>query len=356
MEWRPIILTEPEANDVLRQVQSKGVTIALDGLSRAKAVEAIDSFLKQYKECFWTIVIGEITIAIREELLKSRNVIDVKLVREVVEYLSNRRGVEKKKKEEGLEEKKKEEEGSDGSSSEGSGEESEDEEDSDQDLEKEEESDEDSDDDDAMEVVVAEGETEEEEEEIDDLKDDPITRQECIEDLLLLSREKGLSVKEGEEDEILDMMIPYLRGCLLMYAKGIMIFLKRVREHIDRCSTLNDLETVKAALESSIFREEYEDWKKENREGDMAGAEDQVNQLLKKNMGPTKEEGIAAPVNQIEEEEKRVCGGIMEIEEMETLTPLNLAEQAKESTGNAYSCIKESLERGGANKRKLTQI
>ncbi|KAM5570406.1 hypothetical protein ABKV19_011185 [Rosa sericea] len=345
MEWRPIILMEPEANDVLRQVQSTGVAIALDGLSRAKAVEVIDSFLNQYKECFWTIVIGEITFAIREELLKSRNVIDVKLVREVVEYLSNG-GVEKKKKEEGLadEDVSNEEE-----SSEGSGEESEDEEDSDQDLKKEEESDEDSDDDDDddMEVVVAD--EEEEEEEIDDLKDDPITRQDCIEDLLLLAREEGLSVKEGEEDEILDMMIPYLRGCL-MYAQGIMIFLKRVREHIDRCSTLNDLETVKAALESSIFREEYEDWKKENREEDMADAEDQVNQLLKKNIIPTKEEGIgriAAPVNQIEEE-KRVCGDIMEIEEIETLTSLNLPEQAKESMGNAYSCIKESLE--------LTQI
>ncbi|KAM5570410.1 U3 small nucleolar ribonucleoprotein MPP10 [Rosa sericea] len=346
MEWRPIILTEPEANDVFRQVQSKGVTIALDGLSRAKAIEVIDSFLNQYEECFWTIVIRQISFAIREELLKSRNVIDVKLVREVVEYLSNPGGVEKKKEEE-------EEE-----SSEGSGEESEDEEDSDQDLQKEEESDEDSDD--MEEVVVAEGEMEvvadeEEEEEIDDLKDDPITRQECIEDLLVLSSEKGLSVKEGEEDAILDMMIPYLRGCL-MYAQGIMIFLRRVREHIDRCSTLNDLETVKAALENSVFREEYEDWKKEKREGDVADAEDQVSQLLKKNMVPTKEEGIATAMNQIKQEEKRVCGGIMEIEEMETLTPLNLPEQAKESMGNAYSCIKESLERGGANKRKLTQI
>ncbi|XP_062027889.1 uncharacterized protein LOC133743851 [Rosa rugosa] len=150
------------------------------------------------------------------------------------------------------------------------------------------------------------------------------------------------------------MMIPHLRGCL-MYSRGIKIFLKRVREHMDRCSTLNDLETVKAALENSIFREEYEDWKKDKREGDMADAEDQVNQLLKKNMVPT-EEGIAAPVNQIEEEEKRVCRDITEIEEMETLTPLNLPEQAKESMGNAYSCIKESLERGGANKRKRAQI
>ncbi|XP_024169705.1 protein OS-9 isoform X2 [Rosa chinensis] len=309
-EWRPIIFTKPEANDALRIVQSKGVTIALDGLSRAKAVEAIDSFLKQYKECFWTIVIGEISVAIREELLKGRSVIDVKLVREVVEYLSNRRGVEKKKEEEE-------------ESSEGSGEESEDEEDSDLDLKKEEEE-----------------EDEEEEEEIDDLKDDPTTRQYCIEDLLLLSRKKGLSVKEGDEDEILEMMIPHLRGCL-MYSRGIKIFLKRVREHMDRCSTLNDLETVKAALENPIFREEYEDWKKDKR--------------LKKNMVPT-EEGIAAPVNQIEEEEKRVCRDITEIEEMETLTPLNLPEQAKESTGNAYSCIKESLERAGANKRKRAQI
>ncbi|PRQ15898.1 hypothetical protein RchiOBHm_Chr7g0178401 [Rosa chinensis] len=305
MEWRPIILTEPEANDVFRQVQSNGVTIALDGLSRAKAIEVIDSFLNQYEECFWTIVIRQISFAIREELLKSRNVIDVKLVREVVEYLSNRRGVEKKKKVEGLEEKKKDEEEE---SSEGSGEESEDEEDSDQDLKKEEDSDEDSDD---MEVVVvAEGETEvvaDEEEEIDDLKDDPITRQECIEDLVVLSSEKGLSVKEGEEDEILDMMIPYLRGCL-MYTKGIMIFLRRVREHIDRCSTLNDLETVKAALENSIFREEYEDWKKEktstSRMEDVADAKDQVNHQLKKNMVPTKEEAIAAPMNQIKQEKR----------------------------------------------------
>ncbi|KAM5570413.1 hypothetical protein ABKV19_011191 [Rosa sericea] len=380
MEWRPIVLTEPEANDVLRQVKLIGVKIALD---RTRAVEIIDSFLKQYQECFWSIVIAEISTAIREELLKSRNVIDVKLVREVVEYLSNG-GVEKKKKEEGLEEKKKED-GSDeeglekeeeeeekGDSdeegleeedveeeegSEGSGEELDDEEDSDQDLEDEEESDEDSDDDVEkwkMEVVVAD-----EKEEIDDFND-PTTREECMEDLLLVCSRMGLIVKQGDEGEILDMMIPYIRGCP-MYRKGITIFMTRVREHIDRCSTLDDLETVKNALNSSIFLEEYEDWKKEeqtitSREDDMAEAKDQVNQQLKKNMVPTKEEAIATPMNQIKQEEKRVCGDIMEIEEMETLTPLNLPEQANESTGNAYSSIKESLERGGANKRKLAQI
>ncbi|KAM5570411.1 hypothetical protein ABKV19_011189 [Rosa sericea] len=365
MEWRPIVLTEPEANDVLRQVKLIGVKIALD---RTRAVEIIDSFLKQYQECFWSIVIAEISTAIREELLKSRNVIDAELVRQVVEYLSNG-GVEKKKEEgsdedgsndEGLEEEEKggseDEEGS-----EGSAEELEDDEDSDQDLE--EESDEDSDDDDVE--AVEEGKTEvvvaayEEEEEIDDFND-PTTREECMEDLLLVCSRMGLSIKQGDEGEILDMMIPYIRGSP-MYREGITIFMTRVREHIDRCSTLDDLETVKNALNSSIFLEEYEDWKKEeqtitSREDDMAEAKDQVNQQLKKNMVPTKEEAIATPLNQIKQEEKRVCGDIMEIEEMETLTSLNLPEQAKESTGNGYSSIKESLERGGANKRKLAQI
>ncbi|KAL6215830.1 hypothetical protein ACLB2K_015258 [Fragaria x ananassa] len=80
--------------------------------------------------------------------------------------------------------------------------------------------------------------------EIDDLKD-PTTRRECIEDLSYLAREKGMSVKKGDEEAIPEMMIPYLWGSL-SYSKRIQIFLKRVREHIDRCSTLDSLETVES--------------------------------------------------------------------------------------------------------------
>lgn len=80
--------------------------------------------------------------------------------------------------------------------------------------------------------------------EIDDLKD-PTTRRECIEDLSYLAREKGMSVKKGDEEAILEMMIPYLRGSV-SYSNRIQIFLKRVREHIDRCNTLDSLETVES--------------------------------------------------------------------------------------------------------------
>ncbi|PRQ15900.1 hypothetical protein RchiOBHm_Chr7g0178431 [Rosa chinensis] len=146
-----------------------------------------------------------------------------------------------------------------------------------------------------------------------------------MEDLLLVCSRMGLSMKQGDEGEILDMMIPYILGCP-MYRNGITIFMARVREHIDRCSTLNDLETVKNALKSRIFLEEYEDWKKEQtitstrekedkvdvkdqvlkqEEEDKADAKDQVHQLLKNNILPIKEEGIATHMNQIKQEEKR---------------------------------------------------
>nr|XP_011460512.1 PREDICTED: uncharacterized protein LOC105350363 [Fragaria vesca subsp. vesca] len=173
----------------------------------------------------------------------------------------------------------------------------------------------------------------------------------------------GLMVKPGQEGEILDKMYPYIRGGR-PYRRSIRFFMKRVRERMDRSSTLDDLKTVEAALKSSIFDDVYGGYKIVKNpstimEEDMADAKDPVNQQLKKNMVPTQEEeeeeeeGTASPMNQIKPEEKRECGDIMEIEEMETMAPLTLAEQAKESTGNGYSCIKESLERGGANKESL---
>ena len=74
---------------------------------------------------------------------------------------------------------------------------------------------------------------------------------------------------------------------------------------------------------------------------------------LNKTVVPTKEEGVTTPMHQIKQGEN---GDIMEFEEQETLSPLNLPKPGKESAASAYSSIKESLDRAAANKRKLAQI
>nr|XP_011460523.1 PREDICTED: uncharacterized protein LOC105350366 isoform X1 [Fragaria vesca subsp. vesca] len=94
----------------------------------------------------------------------------------------------------------------------------------------------------------------------------------------------GLMVKPGQEGEILDKMYPYIRGGR-PYRRSIRFFMKRVREHMDRSSTLDDLKTVEAALKSSIFDDVYGDYKIVNNpstimEEDMADAKDPVNQQV----------------------------------------------------------------------------
>ncbi|KAL6181429.1 hypothetical protein ACLB2K_048084 [Fragaria x ananassa] len=146
----------------------------------------------------------EITGAIRRELFKSRNEIDAKLIREVVEHLEDQGSKEKKKKEE--DQGSDEEDGSGEQDSEGRGEDSEDSE-------------------------------EVKEEEVDVLKVDTRKREKCIKYLQLMSREMGLSVKEGHEERILNLMIPYIRDSYAYYT-GIMAF-------------LTSLGTVETALKSS---------------------------------------------------------------------------------------------------------
>ncbi|KAL6224234.1 hypothetical protein ACLB2K_003089 [Fragaria x ananassa] len=332
IELRPIVFKAPEANDVFIEVKSAGVNIVLEDVTTA--ITIIEKFLEQYHHSFWSAMTIEISIAIRKELRKSRNVIDVGLIGQFVDYLEST--VEDIPEEEEEEEKAEDSDKEEGGSDEEEFSSEEDVEDSDG-SESEEivDSDEDSDDDVA---AVTEGKKEVviSSEEIEKFKD-PATREICKEDLLLVCRQMGLMVKPGQEGDILHKMYPYIRGGR-PYRRSITFFMRRVREHMDRSSTLDDC----CLMFTSLTQEE-----------DMADAEDPVNQQLKKNMVPTKEEeeeeeeeeGIASPMNQIKPEEKRECGDIMEIEEMETLTPLNLAEQAKES--NAYSsCVKESLEKG----------
>ncbi|KAL6174693.1 hypothetical protein ACLB2K_051339 [Fragaria x ananassa] len=156
-----------------------------------------------------------------------------------------------------------------------------------------------------------------------------------------------MGVKPGHEEAILELMIPHIRGTM-SYLIAIMDFVGRVSDYIDRCSTLNNVETVKTALKSEIFDDEdYEGYKVKEEEDMVVHAN--KDQPSKKNLMPTKEKGIATPMNQIkQEEDKRESGDIMEIEETETLMiALNLPEQPKESMGSAYSCIKESLETAG---------
>ncbi|XP_004300787.1 PREDICTED: uncharacterized protein LOC101308184 isoform X1 [Fragaria vesca subsp. vesca] len=304
---------DPEAKQVLGELKLRGVMIELDEES---VIRAIESILNRYLPCYWGTVIPGITSAIKRELVRSRNTIDADLVREVDEYFKKQ-----------------------GKKKQGMGDEWSDEdepEDSDVGWEEVEESSSDSEDD------VSEGKTEEaaKEEEIDHFKD-PTVRKECIDVLSYLAGKKGTSVKQGDEEAIMESMIPHLRDSITNLC-GIMGFLDTVIEYMDECSRLDNLEIVETALRDRIFVERYEQYKVKS----------------KKNLVPTKEEGIATPMNQItQEEEKRESGDIMEIQETETsMIPLDLPEQPKESMGNAYSCIKESLERAGGNKRKLAQV
>ncbi|KAK9925829.1 hypothetical protein M0R45_023094 [Rubus argutus] len=324
------MMLRPEANDVFKKLRWKGVKVDCDSW-RSEGIHAIESVLNKYKECCWHFLICSIAMATRRELVKSKAVIDVKLIREVVEYL-----------------------------------EKDDDDDDDDECKSDSESDDDgkSDSESEMDDIKEEHSDAEEEEEIDDLKDEK-TRQQCIEDLLERCSKMGFSVKKGQEQQILDLMIPYLRGSLC-YFMAVKFFMKRVSEYINRSCTLDDLDTLKCALNSKTLRQ-YDSFLKEqavsSKEEDEADAKDQVHQQLKKNIVPTKEQGIATPMNQLKQEEKRKCGDIMKFEQCETATPLNLPEQ-EENMGNVYSCLGGCMEteewgiatRGGANKRKLAQL
>ncbi|KAK9925832.1 hypothetical protein M0R45_023097 [Rubus argutus] len=198
------IKSRPEANDVFGQLRLNGVKVDCDSW-RSESIHAIESVLKKYKECCWYFMICSIAMATRKELVKSKEVIDVELIKEVVEYLE---------KDDDEEEEEEEEEEDDDKS------------DSDSDDDHRERSDSDA-----------------EEEEIDDLKDEK-TRQECIKQLLERCSKMGFSVKKGQEQQILDLMIPYLRGSLL-YFMAIKFFMRRVSEYIDRSCTLDDLDRLK---------------------------------------------------------------------------------------------------------------
>ncbi|KAL6182183.1 hypothetical protein ACLB2K_043606 [Fragaria x ananassa] len=323
-----IVFNDPEPKDVLARLKLSGVKIEVD---EEHLMRFIESFLSRFLPCYWGSVIGEISNAIRRELVKSRKEIDVNLVRQVDEYFKKQ-----------------------GKKKDGSGDEWSDEdepEDSDVGSEEEEEEESDSEDD-----MTEEAKPKEEEKKINHLKDDPTTRKRCMDRLSYLAREeKGMSVKQGEEEAILELMIPLLRRFSSSF-NGIMFFLDRVSEYIERCcSRLDNLDTVEAALQSASFRE-YWKAKTQEEEEDMV-VHANKDQPSKKNLVPTKEEGFATPVNQIKQEEKRESGDIMEVEETEiSLMPLNMPAQPKESMGNAYSYIKESLERAGGNKRKLAQV
>nr|XP_011463874.1 PREDICTED: uncharacterized protein LOC101308184 isoform X2 [Fragaria vesca subsp. vesca] len=279
-------MNDPEPKHVLERLKLCGVQIDVD---EEPLLRVIESFLNQYLRCHWASMVADISDAIKEELLRSRNMIDADLVRETEEYFKKQG-----KKKQGLGD-----EWSDGDEY------------SDVGSEEVEESSSSSD----SEDDVAEGKTEKvaKEEEIDPFKD-PTVRKECIDVLSYLAGKEGMSVKQEDEEAILELMIPHIRDSI-SYFNGIMNFLDKVTEYIDNSYRLDNLETVKTALRDTIFDEVCGQYKVKSM----------------KNLVPTKEEGIATPMNQIkQEEEKRESGDIMEVEERETsMIPLNLPAQTK---------------------------
>ncbi|KAL6174692.1 hypothetical protein ACLB2K_051338 [Fragaria x ananassa] len=165
-----IVFNDPEPKDVLPRLKLSGVKIEVD---EEHLLRFIESFLSRFLPCYWGSVIGEISNAIRRELVKSTKEIDVNLVREVDEYFKKQG-----KKKEGS----------------GYGWSDEDEpEDSDVGSEEEEEEESDSEDD-MTEGKTEEAKPKEEEKKIDHLKDDPTTRKRCMDRLSYLAREeKGMT-------------------------------------------------------------------------------------------------------------------------------------------------------------------
>ncbi|KAM5570544.1 hypothetical protein ABKV19_011270 [Rosa sericea] len=127
----------------------------------------------------------------------------------------------------------------------------------------------------------------------------------------------GCSMKPGQEQNILHLMISFFSSNGTFFTRFssdeadravcIEVFMKKVQDYINSCCIrdLTDLGTVHCAIQIVKLKEEEEDFKKEQQ---------RVSSMLKKNIVPTKEEGITTPMYLLKLEEKTECGD-MELDE-----------------------------------------
>ncbi|KAM5570542.1 hypothetical protein ABKV19_011268 [Rosa sericea] len=277
-----------EAEHLFTYLEKLGVRIHLNVSDKEKAITATDSFFKTFIVWRQPSIIGSIAFAILNELLKSKE-INEEIIEKVIQFYPNVPG--EADKEEADEDEKLT----------------------------------------AMLGPEAEEETEEMEEVEEDLPD-PLyddldfhvkylkkwameramqkvkelepTEQDRME-LLKHCREIGCSLKQDQEQKILRLMISFLSNSEFFTRFSpyktdrricIKIFMEKVRAYLEHSCILNDLGTVYRAIETIKSIEEEEDLKMERQ---------RVSRMLKKNIVPTKEEGIATPMFLLKLEEKR---------------------------------------------------
>ncbi|XP_062030676.1 uncharacterized protein LOC133746522 [Rosa rugosa] len=298
--------TEPDA--VFENLQWTRMKVQLNDSDRAEAIAAIQDVLKKLQEDDKRHVLFSIAYAVQQELFKSKE-IDVEIIKKLAALYP--RCVE----------------------------DDDDDDDHDHDdnwltaaagdfklsADAEEEEEDEADDADAADEDWEEYVDEDEDEAVavaDSGDDDYLKKREAamkefeeagIKELKRQCNSMGCSLKQGQEQEILSVMISFFSiqkfrvDHEYRMKRCIEFFMSRVKGYISRSCILDDLETVHKALESV----------KKEREADA----DQVPQLLGKNTVPTNEEGIATPMNQLKQEKTE--RGI----ECEIATSFNLPEQ-----------------------------
>ncbi|XP_024174596.2 protein SDA1 homolog [Rosa chinensis] len=276
--------TEPDA--VFENLQWTRMKVQLNDSDRAEAIAAIEDVLKKLQEDDKRQVLFSIAYAVQQELFKSKE-IDVEIIKKLAALYP--RCVEDDDDDHHHDDNWLTSAAGDFKLS------------ADADAEEEDEDDEEDDeaaDEDWEEYV-------DEDEAVADGGDDDLKKREAamkkfeeagIKELKRQCNSMGCSLKQGQEQEILTFMISFFTiqrfrvDHEYRMKRCIEFFMSRVKGYISRSCTLDDLETVKKAVESV----------KKEREADA----DQVHQLLEKNTVPTNEEGIVTPVNQLKQEKR----------------------------------------------------
>lgn len=106
---------------------------------------------------------------------------------------------------------------------------------------------------------------------VNEEEDDDLKRAETIEkdmkELLKQCSKLGCSLKEGQEQQILHLIISFLSSTFSRFGKDrekcMELLMEEVQDHIARSCILDNLETLDRALETVNFEEDDEDMKKE---------------------------------------------------------------------------------------------
>ncbi|XP_062025540.1 uncharacterized protein LOC133741840 [Rosa rugosa] len=280
-----------EAEHLFTYLEILGVRIHLNVSDQEKAITATDSFFKTFIVWRQPRIIGSIAFAILNELLQSKE-INEEIIEKVIQFYPNVPG-------EAAEEKKKKEEDEDDKLTAMLGPEAEEEEEETEEME--DLPDPECDDLDFHVKYLKKWAMERAQQKVKELEP---TEQDRME-LLKHCTEIGCSLKQDQAQKILNMMISFLSNSEFFTRFSpyktdrricIKSFMEKVRAYLERSCILNDLGTVYRAIETVKSIEEEEDLKMERQ---------RVSRMLKKNIVPTKEEGIATPMCLLKLEEKR---------------------------------------------------